>query len=226
MAILPPGQKAIDHFPRFGLPQYANRFPSEITKIELEINGDLEPFVIEDPLSQLPKVDQVSDFHCVTTWSKKELRWSGVRFCDFYEHFILPKLSDTKINYVYFRSQDGYKTSLPLEDLLKKDILLADKLDGTPLNVAHGAPLRLVAPAHYGYKNPKHVYDMEFYKEAKVSKSGLMKAIDHPRGRVAQEERASFAPGWLLRLPYRMGIKSTIKDFQKALDKHLKSRKI
>lgn len=221
---LPPGQKEIDHFPRFGLPQYAERFPTELNKIELEIKGDLEPFTIEDPLAELPRVEQVSDFHCVTTWSKKELNWSGVRFSDFYEHYILPTLNGKKISFVLFKSQDGYRTSLPLENLLRENTLLADKLDGLPLNIAHGAPLRLVAPNHYGYKNPKHLSAIEFYKEAKSNKSGLMKAIDHPRGRVAQEERANFAPGWLLRLPYRFGIKSTISDFQKALDNHLNSK--
>jgi len=221
---LPPGQKAIDHFPRFGLPQYAKKFPTEINKIELEIKGDLEPFTLEDPLLELPRVEQVSDFHCVTTWSKKELKWSGVRFSDFYEHFIVPKLNGAKITYVFLKSQDSFRTSLPLDDLLRENVLLADKLNDLPLTIAHGAPLRLVAPDHYGYKNPKHLSRIEFYKKAQNNKSGLMKAIDHPRGRVAHEERANFAPGWLLRLPYKIGIKSTISDFKKALENHLKSQ--
>jgi len=142
-------------------------------------------------------------------------------FSDFYRHYILPKAHGKKLTFVFFKAQDGYRTSLPLEDLLKPNVILADQLNDKPLCIAHGAPLRLVAPDHYGYKNPKHLDRIEFYSEPQKIKAGLAKAIDHPRGRVAKEERANFAPGWLLRLPYRFGINSTIRDYQKALDKHL-----
>lgn len=218
---LPPGQKAIQQFPRFGLPQYAKRFPTNTKTIELSISGDLNnKFSLSEELSELPRVKQISDFHCVTTWSKVQLHWEGVRFLDFYEQLIQPHIN-APITCVVFKTQDDYQTSLTLEDLLADNVLLADKLDEKPLTIAHGAPLRLVAPNHYGYKNPKHLNRIAFLKEPLSNKSGLMKAIDHPRGRVAHEERANFAPGWLLRLPYRIGIKSTISDFQKALDKHL-----
>jgi len=45
MKTLPPGQQAIDHFPRFGLPKYTNRFPTEIDNIVLNIGGDLDNFL-------------------------------------------------------------------------------------------------------------------------------------------------------------------------------------
>jgi len=47
MKILPPGQKESDIFPRFGLPQYANRFPTEVDKIRFSIGGDLEEVQLE-----------------------------------------------------------------------------------------------------------------------------------------------------------------------------------
>ncbi|HYU26401.1 MAG TPA: sulfite oxidase-like oxidoreductase, partial [Thermoanaerobaculia bacterium] len=28
----------------------------------------------------LPQVEDVSDFHCVTTWSRNDNHWKGVRF--------------------------------------------------------------------------------------------------------------------------------------------------
>lgn len=91
---LPPGQKAIDHFPRFGLPQYANSFPSNTSYVELKIRGDLKHTLLTSKeLDQLPRVDQVSDFHCVTSWSKGDLKWSGIRFLDFYTHIIEPLAS-------------------------------------------------------------------------------------------------------------------------------------
>jgi len=90
---LPPGQKESSIFPRFGLPQYANRFPTEVDEIKISIGGDLEEFVVTDELKSLARINQTSDFHCVTTWSKLNLHWSGYRFNDFYEKIILPKVS-------------------------------------------------------------------------------------------------------------------------------------
>jgi len=212
---LPPGQVPTEKFPRFGLPQYANRFPRELDHINISIGGDVGEFEISAALSTLPRVEQVSDFHCVTTWSKLELNWGGYRFADFYSSLILPKVRDA-IKYVVLKGQDGYKTSLPLSDLLHPSVLLCDKLDQKPLTIEHGAPIRLVAPAHYGYKNIKHLNRIEFYTEKKSIKHGLSAFMDHPRARVAHEERAAFGPGIFFRYLYRVGIQNTIRTFEKA----------
>ena len=212
---LPPGQKESDIFPRFGLPQYANRFPKEIEKIRFSIGGDLEEFEISDELDTLPRINQISDFHCVTTWSKLNLNWSGYLFKDFFTTFILPKVSK-EINFVVLKAQDGYKTSLPLSDLMNPTVLLADQLDNKPLTIEHGAPIRIVAPDHYGYKNLKHLERMEFYSEQKTVKQGYLSFMDHPRARVAYEERAVLGPGIIYRFLYQFGIKKTIQDFERA----------
>jgi len=219
MASLPPGQKESEIFPRFGLPQYANRFPENVDKVKFTVGGDISDFEVYEQLIELPRVDQVSDFHCVTTWSKLNLNWSGYRFKDFYGKIIKPNVSD-KITCVVLKAQDGYKTSLPLTDLLQDNVLLADQLDGKPLCISHGAPVRIVAPNHYGYKNLKHIKRLEFYAEKEEVKQGYLKFMDHPRARVAQEERARTGPGIFFRYLYKFGIKSTIKDFEKALEKH------
>ena len=215
MKNLPPGQKASDLFPRFGLPQYADRFPAQIDKIEFSIGGDLEEFVISEELFSLPRTNQESDFHCVTTWSKLALNWSGFSFKDFYTTLILPKLSH-EITFVVLKAQDGYKTSLPLNDLIQSNVLLADQLDNKPLNIEHGAPIRIVAPDHYGYKNLKHIKRIEFYKEKQKVKQGYLSFMDHPRARVAYEERASSGPNIFFRWLYKFGINGTIKDFEKS----------
>lgn len=75
---LPPGQYELDEFPRFGLSQFANRFPKETRRIQLRITGDVdESITVSDEIPDLPRVDQISDFHCVTTWTRRTLRWSG-----------------------------------------------------------------------------------------------------------------------------------------------------
>jgi len=145
MSSLPPGQKESDIFPRFGLPQYANRFPTQVDKIQFTVGGNLEEFIISEDIQTLPRTDQVSSFHCVTTWSKSDLNWSGYTFKAFYDHFILSKVAK-EIKYVVLKAQDGYKTSMLLEDMLQDDVLLADQLDGKPLTLEHGAPMRIVAP--------------------------------------------------------------------------------
>lgn len=220
MKTLPPGQKASDVFPRFGLPQYANRFPTAVDKINFSIGGDLEEFEIsEASLNTLPRTHQVSDFHCVTTWSKLDLNWSGYKFKDFYQTLILPKVSQ-KITFVVLKAQDGYKTSLSLEDLMNENVLLADQLDHQSLTIEHGAPIRFVTPDHYGYKNLKHIKRIEFYREKQIVKQGLLSFMDHPRARVAQEERASTGPGIFFRWLYKFGVQGTIKDFEKAMAEH------
>jgi len=224
MKPLPPGQKEWDIFPRFGLPQYANRFPKVIDRINISIGGDIEEFEVSEALVSLPRTDQVSDFHCVTTWSKLDLNWSGYKFKDFFEQLIKPKLK-SEISFVVLKGQDGYKTSLPLQDLMKENVLLADRLDNKALNIEHGAPVRIVAPDHYGYKNPKHLYRIEFYAKPRKVKQGYLSFMDHPRARVAHEERASSGPGMFFRYLYRFGIKGTIKDFEKATEAYRKKQK-
>lgn len=215
MKSLPPGQKESDIFPRFGLPQYANRFPEKVDEIRFSIGGDLEEFEISEELNSLPRTNQVSDFHCVTTWSKLNLNWSGYRFSDFYSALILPKVSH-EITFVVLKAQDGYKTSLPLIDLMEQNVLLADQLDNKPLTIEHGVPMRIVAPDHYGYKNLKHIKRIEFYTEKQIVKQGLLSFMDHPRARVAYEERASKGPGIIFRWLYKFGINGTIRDFEKS----------
>lgn len=215
MKRLPPGQQESDIFPRFGLPQYANRFPTEVDKIRFSIGGDVVEMEITEALNSLPKTNQVSDFHCVTTWSKLNLHWSGYRFNDFYKTLIAPNASK-EITFVVLKAQDGYKTSLPLADLLQQNVLLADQLDNRPLTLEHGAPIRIVAPDHYGYKNLKHIKRIEFYAEKQSIKQGIPSFMDHPRARVAYEERAKKGPGIFFRWLYKFGIQNTIRDFEKA----------
>lgn len=219
MSYLPPGQKETNNFPRFGLPQYANRFPKVLDEIRISIGGELAEFEISDELNSLPRTDQISDFHCVTTWSKLNLKWSGFSFNDFYKNLIIPKISN-EINFVILKAQDGYKTSLPLNDLLKQNVLLADQLNDQALSIEHGAPIRVVAADHYGYKNLKHLKRIEFYSKPQLVKQGYLSFMDHPRARVALEERAGIGPSFIFRWLYKFGIKGTIRDFETATKKY------
>lgn len=219
---LPPGQRAIEHFPRFGLTPFATRFPTELDAIRVQLGGDVRlAFEISHELASLERVEQHSDFHCVTTWTRRAVHWSGFRFADFYHQIVVPLAGPAPdASFVVLRAQDGARTSLPLADLLATDVLLADRLDGLPLPIEHGAPLRLVAPAHYGYKSVKHLHRIEFWRDDANYRPFGLRFMVHPRARVAFEERGQWVPGWLLRYLYRPLIGPTVKRFRRAMHQY------
>jgi sulfane dehydrogenase subunit SoxC len=51
--------------------------------------------------------------------------------------------------------EQSYERSLPLEEALRDEVLLAYELNGQPLPPQHGFPLRLVVPGWYGMTNVK-----------------------------------------------------------------------
>lgn len=216
MAALPPGQRARPDFPRFGLLAYADRFPREPTRRSLAIGGEVEqPFELDGETLGLGRAEQHSDLHCVTTWSACGLRWSGVPFAALYEQHIAPR-ARPRTRWLVLRGQDGYRSPMLLDDLLHPGVLIADRLNGEPLPIAHGAPWRLVAPAHYGYKQVKHLSRIDFVEDASRVHTSAFRFMDHPRGRVALEERGRGVPGWLLRWLYRPLIGPTVARFARA----------
>ena len=220
---LPPGQKVREDFPRFGLPQFVNRFPDQPEVINIRVHGELEqPFVLSAELEDLTRVDQTSDFHCVTTWSCQGLRWSGYRFSELYQSLIARHVESAAVNTVVFRCQDGYKVSFLLADLLADGVLLADTLNGEKLTIEHGAPIRLVAPAHYGYKSAKHISGIELVQNLSNYRAAALNFMEHPRARVEFEERGKYFPGWLMRYLYRPLVKRTVKSYRVALQRYLK----
>jgi DMSO/TMAO reductase YedYZ molybdopterin-dependent catalytic subunit len=102
--------------------------------------------------------------------------------------------------WVTFVGLDGYRGCLALDDALADDVLLADTLDGTALGAEQGAPMRLVAPAHYGYKGVRHLCAVEYRLKYERGSAGW---LAHRRGRIAREERSPLLPGWLWRLIWR-----------------------
>jgi DMSO/TMAO reductase YedYZ molybdopterin-dependent catalytic subunit len=107
-----------------------------------------------DDLRSLPRAEQVSDFHCVTGWSVSNVRWAGVRFADLLTA-ARPKPWASVLTFV--SAEVPYVDTLTMEQAYLRDAMLAYEMDGKPLSRAHGAPVRVVIPEMYGYKNVKWV---------------------------------------------------------------------
>ncbi|MHA6625485.1 molybdopterin-dependent oxidoreductase [Pseudonocardia sichuanensis] len=184
---LPPGQRLRRDFPRFGVP-FPSR-PQAPAVAELAVTGAVE-HELRLPLAELfdalPRVSRTADFHCVATWSATGLQWSGVSFRQFWEQVVVPRCGPTGAVAVIAHGDDGVTAVLDMRDALADDVLLADRLDGRPLDDDHGAPLRLVSPAQYGYKNIKHLVALEATRT--FPRPGRVLG-EHPRARVALEER-------------------------------------
>jgi DMSO/TMAO reductase YedYZ molybdopterin-dependent catalytic subunit len=105
-------------------------------------------------LLALPRVEQTSDFHCVTGWSVPGVRWTGLRFADLLAA-ARPLPAARALTFV--SAERAYVESLTLEQLKAPDAMVAYGMDGQPLSRDHGAPLRVVMRM-YGYKGAKWLH--------------------------------------------------------------------
>src|SRR3954466_10655569 len=160
---LPPGQKLTEGFPVLDL-GVQPEIP--LTKWKLKVDGAVERPTTLDwvQFNALPQVTDVSDFHCVTTWSKYDCRWGGVAFTTLYE-LVQP---NPEARHVYFTSYDGYSTNVALDKCLDDDVLIATRFDGAPVSREHGGPARVIIPKLYAWKGAKFVRGITFLAEDKL----------------------------------------------------------
>lgn len=121
-----------------------------------------------DDLLALPQVEDISDFHCVTTWSRFDNHWRGVRFRSLAE-LVVP---EDAARFVYCTGYDhmpgtdiAYTTNLPLARAIEDDVLLVHTWSGQPLPREHGGPVRMITPKLYAWKGTKWIRRIEFLAE-------------------------------------------------------------
>lgn len=154
---LPPGQVetrkwpvlTYGEVPRIDLPDWRFRLFGRVGR-ERELTWE--------EFSSLPRVEVISDIHCVTRWSRFDNRWEGVAA----EAILRLAEPLPSARFVLVHALGDYTTNLPLEALQEKDALFADRHDGQPLPAEHGGPLRLVVPRLYFWKSAKWVCGLEF----------------------------------------------------------------
>ncbi len=116
-----------------------------------------------DQLRALPQASQVSTFHCVTGWTVNGVHWRGVRFKDLLAG--ARPLADAH-GLQFVSAEEPYVDYLTLAQAMLPDVLLAWEMDGKPLRQEHGAPVRVVIPDMYGYKNVKWVSEINLVPAA------------------------------------------------------------
>jgi DMSO/TMAO reductase YedYZ molybdopterin-dependent catalytic subunit len=211
---LPPGQRALDGFPRFAdnplrPPPATSGSILSITSADL---GEVR-ITLEELRASVLAESRPSDFHCVTTWTARRQTWTGPPLAAWWTTRIGPLPHQP---FAVVGAADGYRAVFVADDLFSDDVMLAWALNGEALDVRHGAPLRLVSPAQYGYKNVKHVDSIALHSERPAS---LLGPKEHLRARVALEERHSRFPGRLLRWPYRLVVPITATVAERTLRK-------
>jgi DMSO/TMAO reductase YedYZ molybdopterin-dependent catalytic subunit len=160
---IPPNQRVTSQFPVLhygGVP----RFDPKTWDFRVEGLVQNPVRLSYEEFLRLPKTLSVSDFHCVTGWSRLDNKWEGVLFkaiCD-----LVKPLNE--VQYVTIACEDAYTTSLPLAELIDLDVILAYKLDDKPLAAEHGGPLRLMVPKKYAYKSAKWIRKLRFTEKQEL----------------------------------------------------------
>jgi DMSO/TMAO reductase YedYZ molybdopterin-dependent catalytic subunit len=110
-----------------------------------------------DEIQALPTSSYGGDIHCVTTWSKLGVHFTGVSV-DVLLAAARPRPNATHVLAV---SHTGYTTNLPLEDVTGGKAWVVWEYEGRPLPVEHGGPARLLVPHLYFWKSAKWIAGLQ-----------------------------------------------------------------
>ena len=161
---LPPGQERTAKWPVVG-----ERAPrADDAPWTLTIGGLVETPLTWglDELLAMPQTQMTLDIHCVTRWSRFDARFSGISLASLLAQ-VRPCSEARFLNFVA-RSERDHSTSLPLQDALEIETLVAFRADGEPLEAIHGGPIRTVVPGRYFYKSLKWLTRIDVLAENRL----------------------------------------------------------
>ena len=159
---LPPGQRWVGGWPVLHEGEIPRFDPSTW---RLRVWGEVEQEV-EWTWAQfcaLPRTEVTADWHCVTTWSKKDNRWGGVSVSEAL-NAARPKPTARHV-LVHAYDELGYTTNLTFADFARPDNLFCTHHDGAPLTPDHGGPVRLIVHHLYAWKSAKWVSGIQLLAE-------------------------------------------------------------
>lgn len=128
-------------------------------------------FDVDDLLKTMPMEERVLRLRCVEAWAMA-VPWTGFAFSELLKQ-VEPKPEATHVRletfYEPFTAQGQlafwepwpYVEGLTIEEAMNEMAFLATGIYGHPLPKQHGAPIRLVVPWKYGFKNIKSIVKIE-----------------------------------------------------------------
>jgi DMSO/TMAO reductase YedYZ molybdopterin-dependent catalytic subunit len=164
---LPVGQHQVKNWPVLDLGDLPD---VPVDAWRLEVGGLCEnPVTLDWPaFMALPQAEDVSDFHCVTTWSRMDNHWGGVRFRTLAE-LAIPAPEARFVLCTGYDHMPGtripYTVNLPLARAVEEDVLLVHTWEGRPLPREHGGPCRMITPKLYAWKGAKWIHRIDFLAE-------------------------------------------------------------
>ena len=154
-----------------GTPEYAAHLAGAFADWRLHIDGLVDrPLSLSlDRLKAMPQRTQITRHDCVEGWSAIG-QWTGVPLA----HLLRAAGLRPEARYIVFHCADRlrdapYYESIDLIDAFHPQTIVAHALNGAPLPVKNGAPLRLRVERQLGYKHAKYLERIE----AVASLSGI-----------------------------------------------------
>jgi sulfoxide reductase catalytic subunit YedY len=189
---LPPGQRAdltprlaaathnnfYEFLPGKGGPAWEGATKFEVDPWKIEVTGECKnPMTLDlDALFAFPHEERVYHFRCVERWAMN-VPWSG-----FPLKLLIDQAQPTeKARFLRFESASKpdqmpgireahwypwpYHEALRMDEATNELAMVVTGVYGEPLLKQHGAPVRIVVPWKYGYKNPKSIVKIEFVEK-------------------------------------------------------------
>jgi len=152
----------------------ANGFADWRLKVDGLVDKPLELTLAQ--LREMPSRTQITRHDCVEGWSCIG-QWKGVRL----SHVLGMAQPKPGAKFVVFHCLDQmdeddedsiYYESVDMDDALHEQTILAYELNGKPLPVENGAPLRARVERQLGYKQPKYLGRIELVADLKPIAGG------------------------------------------------------
>lgn len=159
---VPPGQHLAKGFPVL---TYGDTPAIDTANWQLKVWGLAKEITFNwSDLMAMPQSTFTADFHCVTTWSKLDVQWVGVKVLDLMRQVEV----EPQATHIMAHCYGGYTTNIAMNDFLREENFFAHTLFGEPLPAEHGGPLRLVVPHLYAWKSAKWINGLEFLEQEEL----------------------------------------------------------
>ena len=180
---VPPGQRLAKNFPVLT----AGKIPKiNLSEWRFQVWGLVkkQSFTWQE-IMKLPHHHFTADFHCVTRWSKLDVKWKGIKVTDFLDLLEIEPTTTHILQHCY--GGYTYTTNVTFDDFKKEENFFAFELNGEALSQERGYPLRSIIPHLYAWKSAKWLNGLEFLDHEELGfweKTGY-----HRRGNPWQQER-------------------------------------